>query len=370
MGKALNHHHSLQDGEDPKEGLDALDLNGPDLIEESTEVPYDSEAPVASAEILNDEKKAKSSYLPAATASGLDSFIREVNRCPMLEEEDERALARRLRDYGDLDAARKLVMSHLRLVVSIARGYLGYGLPLSDLIQEGNIGLMKAVRHFDPEVGGRLAAFAVHWIKAEIHDYVIRNWRMVKVATTKAQRKLFFNLRHNKKHLGWLSEKEKTAVADTLGVNVSDVAEMESRLSGQDIGFDLEAEDSSTAVSGAAPVAYLEDESSDFALHFEDNDYKSYELKKLKEALDSLDERSRLIVKKRWLDDSKSTLQDLAGELKISVERVRQIENAALKKIKDLLVVTDESGLMALEYKEVKEAKKPAPKKRGRRKAS
>ena len=276
--------------------------------DESDTLPYegDDEEPNLEADTTLDAK-VKDAYLPVKSGGSLESFIREINRYPMLEEEDEKALARRLRDYGDLDAARKLVMSHLRLVVSIARAYLGYGLPLSDLIQEGNIGLMKAVRHFDPEVGVRLAAFAVHWIKAEIHEYVIKNWRIVKVATTKKQRTLFFNLRHNKKHLGWLNEQEKTDLADNLGVNVNDVSEMESRLSGQDIGFDLESDDSTSSPS-VAPAAYLEDENSDFALNYEQNDYRSYELKRLREALSEIDERSRYIIKRRWLDEDKATL--------------------------------------------------------------
>ncbi len=270
-----------------------------------------------------------------APVGNLESYIKTINQVPMLEQEDERNLARRLKEYGDLDAARKLILSHLRLVVSIARGYAGYGLPVSDLIQEGNIGLMKAVRHFDPEVGGRLAAFAVHWIKAEIHDYVIKNWRVVKVATTKAQRKLFFKLRQNKKHLGWFNESERDAVASDLGVNASDVAEMETRLAGQDIGYDPDGDDADSARGGAlAPAAYLEDENSNFAQAFEQSDYQSWELKRLALALQELDERSRYIIKRRWLDEDKATLQDLSAELKVSIERVRQIESTALTKIK------------------------------------
>lgn len=362
-----------------------IDLQNEDDEEDLETLPYVDEAQAIDQD-ENLDPKVKDSYLPVKSGGSLESFIREINRYPMLEEEDERALARRLRDYGDLDAARKLVMSHLRLVVSIARAYLGYGLPLSDLIQEGNIGLMKAVRHFDPEVGVRLAAFAVHWIKAEIHEYVIKNWRIVKVATTKKQRTLFFNLRHNKKHLGWLNEQEKTDLADDLGVNVTDVTEMESRLSGQDIGFDLESDDS-TSSPNVAPAAYLEDENSDFALNYEQNDYRSYELKRLREALSEIDERSRYIIKRRWLDEDKATLQELSTELNVSLERVRQIESTALKKVKQLLLTEDTSGLMSLEYKDaqklkereskLKEAKDhkeveinliPAPKKRGRKK--
>ncbi|HIV15163.1 MAG TPA: RNA polymerase sigma factor RpoH [Candidatus Avisuccinivibrio pullicola] len=357
-----------------EEGESVTDLDG---LNEDTLTAADADLtglspaePLEYESELEPRQESSATTLPAAVGN-LDSYIREINRVPMLEAEDERTLARRLRDYGDLDAARKLVMSHLRLVVSIARNYLGYGLPLSDLIQEGNIGLMKAVRHFDPEVGGRLAAFAVHWIKAEIHEYVIRNWRVVKVATTKAQRKLFFNLRHSKKRLGWFTEKEKSEVAQDLGVNVSDVSEMESRLSGQDIGFDLEADDSQTsAAQPMAPAAYLEDENSDVAANLERSDYRSYELKQLHEALGALDERSRHVVRRRWLDEDKATLQELATELKVSVERVRQIENTALKKIKQLLVSEDKSGLFALEYHVDPQSEEKAKPKRSRKKTA
>lgn len=272
-----------------------------------------------------------------APVGNLESYVRVINQVPMLEEEDERNLARRLRDYGDIEAARKLVLSHLRLVVSVARGYAGYGLPIADLIQEGNIGLMKAVKHFDPDVGGRLAPFAVHWIKAEIHDYVIKNWRMVKVATTKAQRKLFFKLRQNKKHLGWFTQDEREKVASDLDVSEKDVAEMETRLAGQDIGYEGE-DDSSSDKQSFAPAAYLEDENSNFAKTFENNDYKTFELNRLGKALDELDSRTRTIIQKRWLEENKATLQELADELHISVERVRQIESAGLKKIKAALL--------------------------------
>ncbi len=281
-----------------------------------------------------------------APVGNIDGYVKAINQVPMLEIEDERALAIRLRDYGDLEAARKLVLSHLRLVVSIARGYSGYGLPLADLIQEGNIGLMKAVKHYDPDAGARLAAFAVHWIKSEIHDYVIKNWRVVKVATTKAQRKLFFKLRQNKKHLGWFSQSERETVAQTLGVSESDVEEMESRLAGQDIGYDMSAEDSSetASVPMLAPASYLEDENSNFAKNFENRDYKSFELEQLGKALNSLDERSKYIIKRRWLDEKKATLQELSNELNVSVERVRQIENSSLKKVKEMLIHGEESA--------------------------
>ena len=272
--------------------------------------------------------------------NNIGAFIKAANQVPMLTEEEEKELARRLRDHNDLAAARRLVMSHLRLVVSVARGFAGYNLPLSDLIQEGNIGLMKAVKHFDPDAGGRLAAFAVHWIKAEIHEYVIRNCRMVKVATTKAQRSLFFNLRKLKKHSGWMTEEEKQALAQHLNVPLHEVAVMETRMAGSDIGFDSDESDSDKS-GGAltmAPSSYLEDENSNFAQSFENVDYANWELKKLYEALNTLDERSRYIIKRRWLDDEKATLQELSGELKVSIERVRQLENNAMKKIKALLL--------------------------------
>lgn len=303
-------------------------------------------------EISNNDSSSKALSL-LAPVGNIDGYVRVINKVPMLEEDDERALAIRLRDYGDLGAARKLIMSHLRLVVSIARGYLGYGLPLADLIQEGNIGLMKAVKHFDPDAGARLAAFAVHWIKSEIHDYVIKNWRVVKIATTKAQRKLFFKLRQNKKHLGWFTDSERNLVADELGVSSADVAEMETRLAGQDIGYDLtndESSDSSSTMLALAPAAYLEDENSNFATNFENRDYKSFELECLAKALKSLDERSQYIIRRRWLDDEKATLQELSDQLHVSVERVRQIENASLKKVKEMILhetsEVDESRLI------------------------
>ena len=282
-------------------------------------------------------KESSSSHLMLAPVGNLNSYISQINAVPMLEEEDERNLARRLKDYGDIEAARKLVLSHLRLVVSIAKGYAGYGLPIADLIQEGNIGLMKAVKHFDPDVGGRLAAFAVHWIKAEIHDYVIKNWRMVKVATTKAQRKLFFKLRSNKKHLGWFSSTERAKVANDLEVSTKDVAEMETRLSGQDVTFDITNDDTSDQDT-FAPAAYLEDKNSNFAHTFENNDYQSFEVSKLSGALNELDERTKMVIKRRWLDENKATLQELADDLHVSVERVRQIEVAGMKKLRANLI--------------------------------
>ncbi len=282
-----------------------------------------------------------SSSLALAPIGDIDSYMKVVNKLPVLEEDDEIALAKRLRDYNDIEAARKLVLSHLRLVVSIARSYLGYGLPLSDLIQEGNIGLMKAVKHFDPDVGSRLAPFAVHWIKAEIHDYVIKNWRMVKIATTKAQRKLFFNLRKSKKRVGWFTQKEMKDVADNLGVDISDVAEMESRLSGTDVGFNIEDDDTNNdryMPVVVSPNTYLEDENSNFAKNIEILESQNFELSKLKQALDCLDERSRHIIEERWLKDNKATLQDLAKKYNVSIERLRQLENLALAKIKDFVL--------------------------------
>lgn len=265
----------------------------------------------------------------------LEGYIQAVNSIPVLTAEEERALAGRLQQDGDLEAARVLVMSHLRFVVHIARSYAGYGLPQADLIQEGTIGLMKAVKRFDPTVGVRLVSFAVHWIKSEIHEYVLRNWRMVKVATTKAQRKLFFNLRKAKKRLGWFSHDEVQAVANDLGVSPQEVLEMEARMSGQDVAFDGYEDDEQDA--SYAPVHYLEDKSSDMALALENDDWEHYAEHKLSHALSSLDERSQHIIRRRWLDDDKATLQELADHYAVSAERIRQLEKNALKRLKDAL---------------------------------
>ncbi|QFI56213.1 RNA polymerase sigma factor RpoH [Aeromonas simiae] len=266
----------------------------------------------------------------------LEGYIQAVNSIPVLSAEEERALAERLQQDGDLEAARQLVMSHLRFVVHVAKSYAGYGLPQADLIQEGNIGLMKAVKRFDPSVGVRLVSFAVHWIKAEIHEYVLRNWRMVKVATTKAQRKLFFNLRKSKKHLGWFSQEEVRAVADDLGVSPAEVVEMEARMSGQDQAFDLVDDDD----EGFAPVHYLEDKSSDLASNIESDNWDDHASTRLASALATLDERSQHIIRARWLDEeNKSTLQELADTYGVSAERVRQLEKNALKKLKDAMDV-------------------------------
>ncbi|MDD2343547.1 MAG: RNA polymerase sigma factor RpoH [Tolumonas sp.] len=266
----------------------------------------------------------------------LEGYIQAVNSIPMLTAEKERELAEQLQNHGDLEAARQLVMSHLRFVVHIARNYSGYGLPQADLVQEGNIGLMKAVKRFDPTVGVRLVSFAVHWIKAEIHEYVLRNWRMVKVATTKAQRKLFFNLRKNKKRLGWFNQDEVRTVANELGVSPEDVTEMEARMSGQDHSFDGYDDDDSE--SNFAPAQYLEDKSSDLAAVYENSNWDNHAEHRLTYALQGLDERSQQIIRARWLDeDNKLTLQELADRYGVSAERVRQLEKNALKKLKDVL---------------------------------
>ena len=263
----------------------------------------------------------------------LDQYIQSVNATPVLSAEDEQALARRLRDDEDLDAARILVMSHLRFVVHIARGYMGYGLPLGDLVQEGNVGLMKAVKRFDPEVGVRLVSFAVHWIRAEIHEFVIKNWRLVKIATTKAQRKLFFNLRKSKSHLGWLSHDETLAIADDLGVSARDVTEMEKRLSGKDMSFDPNPDDS----DDFAPVAFLPSLEGDPAAAIEANDWAENTHDRLASALAGLEPRSREILERRWLAESKATLHELAAEYSVSAERIRQIEASAMRKLKTQL---------------------------------
>ncbi len=268
---------------------------------------------------------------PAGTGS-LDSYIQEVNRIPVLSLEEEQSLARRYRDDQDLDAARMLVMSHLRFVVHVARGYSGYGLQLGDLVQEGNIGLMKAVKRFDPDQGVRLVSFAVHWIRAEIHEFILRNWRIVKVATTKAQRKLFFNLRKQKKRLGWLNQSEVNAVAEDLGVKPEVVMEMESRLSGQDIGFDMPNDDDESTY--VAPAAYLEGLSASPDEAAEAQDWEQHHHNLLFDGIEHLDDRSRDIIQSRWLLEPKVTLQELADKYDVSAERIRQLEAAALKKLK------------------------------------
>ncbi|EEW07473.1 RNA polymerase sigma -32 factor [Vibrio mimicus VM603] len=266
----------------------------------------------------------------------LDSYIRSVNGYPMLSADEERELAERLHYKGDIDAAKGLILSHLRFVVHVARGYSGYGLPMADLVQEGNIGLMKAVKRFNPEMGVRLVSFAVHWIKAEIHEYVLRNWRIVKVATTKAQRKLFFNLRKSKKRLGWFNNGEVETVARELGVEPAEVREMESRLAAQDAAFEMSAEDDENGMAYTAPVLYLEDKHSDLADNLEAENWEAHTTQRLSMALASLDERSQHIVRARWLDDdNKTTLQDLAEMYGVSAERIRQLEKNAMRKLKE-----------------------------------
>jgi RNA polymerase sigma-32 factor len=275
--------------------------------------------------------------LPIPSAIGsLEAYIGAVHQIPVLTAEEEQALARRYRDADDLDAAKQLVLSHLRFVVHVARGYNGYGLPIGDLIQEGNIGLMKAVKRFDPAVGVRLVSFAVHWIRAEMHEFILRNWRIVKVATTKAQRKLFFNLRKSKRRLGWMNAEEVRAVARDLNVSEHEVLEMEARLSGRDIGFDAPA-DEDDEHAPPAPAAYLIAHEQDPALAYETADSAADRLELLREGLKSLDARARDIIRRRWLDaDSKVTLQELADEYGVSAERIRQVEANALKKMRAL----------------------------------
>jgi RNA polymerase sigma-32 factor len=271
--------------------------------------------------------------LPVPTGN-LDQYINAAFSVPVLSAERERSLAMRLQKEGDLEAARELVMSHLRFVIRIARGYSGYGLALGDLVQEGNIGLMKAVKRFDPDAGVRLVSYAVHWIRAEMHEFILRNWRIVKVATTKSQRKLFFNLRGKKKRLGWLNQDEVNGIADDLGVKPEVVQEMESRLSGHDVGFGLTDTDDEEGQHHFAPAAYLTDESSDPALTIEQNDWSTASNALLTTALDKLDERSRYILEARWLSERKSTLHELAARFGVSAERIRQLENNAIGKLK------------------------------------
>ena len=272
----------------------------------------------------------------AGPVGSLDAYIQAVNAIPVLSQPDEQRLARQLRDHEDLDAARELVVSHLRFVVHIARGYMGYGLPLGDLIQEGNVGLMKAVKRFDPDVGVRLVSFAVHWIRAEIHEFVVRNWRLVRIATTKAQRKLFFNLRRAKRNLGWLSREETEAIAVDLGVPAREVTEMEQRLAGQDVVFDpLPSTAEEAAVS---PALYLPAPGADPADALEATDWQDQAADRLQAAMLKLDERSSEILRARWMSDRKTTLQELANRFGVSAERVRQIEQQALRMLRGALI--------------------------------
>jgi RNA polymerase sigma-32 factor len=271
--------------------------------------------------------------LPIPAAASLDSYIQTVNSFPILTQEQESTFARRFRSSNDLTAARELVLSHLRVVVAIARGYMGYGLQQADLIQEGNIGLMKAVKRFDPERGVRLVSFAVHWIRAEIHEFILRNWRIVKVATTKAQRKLFFNLRSMKRGLGTMGPADVKAIAKQLGVKTDEVVEMETRLSGQDIALEPVGDDEDD--NAYAPIAYLAAEEAEPGMLVEQEQTAKLRSEGLEQALQQLDARSRRIIEARWLNENESaTLHDLAGEFGVSAERIRQIENKALSKMK------------------------------------
>ena len=267
-----------------------------------------------------------------------DSYLSIVARMPKLSAEQEYDLAVRYRDEADLGAARELVMSNLRFVAHVARGYAGYGLPLADIVQEGNIGLMKAVKRFDPDMGVRLVSFAVHWIKAEIHEFVIKNWRIVKVATTKAQRKLFFNLRKLKKDLSYLSPDDAEAIAENLDVDVKTVMEMERRLDGRDVSLDPMVDDDSDDGS-IAPIAYLEQHNADPALLLENTDWQDRKEDLLSDAMSNLDERSRDILTSRWLVEEKATLHELAARYNVSAERIRQLEQNAMKKLKAAVVL-------------------------------
>ena len=271
------------------------------------------------------------------TLGNIDAYISAVNRLPMLTQEEETRLATELRDQNNLAAAQQLVMSHLRLVVSIARGYLGYGLPHADLIQEGNIGLMKAVKRFNPDQGVRLVSYAIHWIKAEMHEYILKNWRLVKVATTKAQRKLFFNLRSHKLGFESMTQGQVDQLAKTLNVKREEVIEMEMRLSGRDIALDAPTDDDDDKF---APITYLSSSNTEPTKLLEDQHYDQLQTVGLERALENLDPRSRRIIESRWLandDGSGATLHDLAAEFSVSAERIRQIESAALKKMKGSL---------------------------------
>lgn len=270
----------------------------------------------------------------AVPGANLENYMHEVHKIPVLTVQEEKEIATRLRENEDLSSARLLVMHNLRFVIKVARSYSGYGLPLGDLIQEGNVGLMKAVKRFDPTMNVRLISFAVHWIRAEIHEFILKNWKIVKVATTKAQRKLFFNLRSSKKRLGWFNKQQINDVAKDLGVSVKDVIEMEKRMNGTDIAFDLDASSGSDDNAHYSPSHYLEDKSVDPAQQLENQDWENHTQKLFSQALLTLDDRSKDIINSRWLGESKATLQDLAKKYNISAERIRQLEVAAIKKIK------------------------------------
>ncbi len=281
----------------------------------------------------------KSLTLPISpSVNSIESYIRSVQQIPLLSAEEETALALRLRQNNDLDAARQLVLSHLRFVIRVARGYTGYGLALPDLIQEGNIGLMKAVKRFDPSIGVRLVSFAVYWVRAEIHEFILRNWRIVKIATTKAQRKLFFNLRSHKKRLGWLNQEEVNAVAAELNVNPATVLEMEARLSGQDFPYESRDDrDEADPTLPQAPANYLQDTRMEPASQLERTDWEEHHQQRLQSAIAKLDARSQDILEQRWLREDKTTLQELAERHQVSAERIRQLEKSALAKLKGQL---------------------------------
>jgi RNA polymerase sigma-32 factor len=268
---------------------------------------------------------------------GLEAYISRINSYPMLSKEEEYELAENFRENGDKQAAYKLVMSHMRFVVHVAKGYLGYGLPLKDLIQEGSVGLMQAVKRFDPKAGVRLVTYAMHWIKSEIHEFVIRNWKMVKVATTKAQRKLFFNLRKFKKNVTWLSDSDVHMVAKELGVTPGEVTEMESRMASADVSYDYSEDDDTEVKSSGSPSFYLEDKTSNFSARFENTNWQENAQEALGEAFEQLDDRARYIIQRRWLDENKATLQELAEHFSVSAERIRQLEKQAMDTMRKLM---------------------------------
>ncbi len=277
-------------------------------------------------------------FNPQLPIGSIEAYLQRVNSIPLLSQEEEYALAIQFQEQGDLQAAQKLILPHIRYVVRVARGYLGYGLPLADLIQEGTVGLMKAVKRFKPEMGVRLVSFAVHWIKAEIHEYILRNWRIVRVATTKAQRKLFFNLRSVKKRLGWFTKEEVQSIASDLGVGVKEVLRMEERLNARDMHFDLPKDSDNDSHAARFPSEYLEDMKADPAYQLESSNWGEHTEGHLKSALLQLDSRSRDILEKRWLiEDKKATLQELAEVYEVSPERIRQLEKNALLKLKETL---------------------------------
>ena len=264
----------------------------------------------------------------------LESYIHAIHAIPVLDVEQERGLAERLKYHDDLEAARQLILHNLRFVVKVARGYNGYGLPLGDLVQEGNVGLMKAVKRFDPEMNVRLISFAVHWIRAEIHEFILRNWKIVKIATTKAQRKLFFNLRSSKQRMGWLNHEEAQSMANDLGVTTAEVLEMEKRLSASDVSFDLSADHDDDDSASFSPSQYLAAESADPSERLEAEEWDSFTRERLQTALKGLDARSQDILASRWLVEEKATLHELAANYNVSAERIRQLENAAVSKLR------------------------------------